>query len=150
MAPWKSVFLYSVVFRVHVSLPVCITFSLSSVAALGVLAVGVKGRYCIEVLHRGVWLFHFVAICAMPSCLSESSKCISTAHARKIWWGAAGARHDCALVVVPCCSQGKPRVLVVQSRLFMTGARDRSGSISMCRFRGKAQRFGHGGNLDML
>ena len=35
------------------------------------------------------------------SCLSKSSKCISTAQARRIWVSAAGACRDCALVVVP-------------------------------------------------
>ena len=35
------------------------------------------------------------------SCLSKSSKCISTAHARKIWVAGAGACRERALVVVP-------------------------------------------------
>ena len=58
---------------------------------------------------------------------------ISTAEARGIWGPAAGAASDCALVVVPRAfsqmvmtfrgSQRKPRVLVVQSRLFVTGER---------------------------
>ena len=34
-------------------------------------------------------------------------------------------------------AQGKPRVLVVSSRLFVTGARDQSGFISKRRFRGR-------------
>ena len=34
-------------------------------------------------------------------------------------------------------AQGKPRALVVQSRPFVTGARDRSGCTSKCRFRGR-------------
>ena len=33
--------------------------------------------------------------------------------------------------------QGKPRVLVVQSRLFVTGAKDRSGFRLRCIFRGR-------------
>ena len=36
------------------------------------------------------------------SCLSKSSKYISTAQAREIWVAAASACRDCALVVVPC------------------------------------------------
>ena len=40
--------------------------------------------------------------------------------------------------------QGKPRVLAVQSRLFVTGARDRSGCTSKCRFRGRCS------TLDMV
>ena len=43
-------------------------------------------------------------------------------------------------------AQGNPPVLVVQSRLFVTGARDRSGLTSKCRFRWQAQHFGHGGD----
>ena len=34
-------------------------------------------------------------------------------------------------------AQGKPRVLVLQSRLFVTGARDRSCFTSKCSFRGR-------------
>lgn len=34
-------------------------------------------------------------------------------------------------------AQGKPSVLVAQSRLFVVGAGDWSGSISMCRYRGR-------------
>ena len=73
------------------------------------------------------------------SCLSKCSKCISTAQARRIWVSTAGASRDCALVVAPNAFSditfrgrhtGKPRALVVQSRLFVTGARDRSGLIS--------------------
>ena len=37
-------------------------------------------------------------------------------------------------------AQGKPRVLVAQSRLFVTGARDRSG------FTSKWEHFGNGGD----
>ena len=37
----------------------------------------------------------------------------------------------------PWQAQGKHRVLVVQSRLFLTGARDRSGVTSKWRFRGR-------------
>ena len=40
-------------------------------------------------------------------------------------------------------AQRKPRACVVPSRLFVTGARDRSGFTSMCRFRGQR----HSGNL---
>ena len=63
----------------------------------------------------------------------------STAQARKICLPAAGASSSCALVVAPCAfshmvvifrgrRNGKPRVLnlVLQSRLFATGARNRS------------------------
>ena len=39
-------------------------------------------------------------------------------------------------------AQGKPRVLVVQSRLFVTGARDRAVTTSKCRFRGRCSTSG--------
>ena len=70
---------------------------------------------------------------------------LSTSQARKIWWSAAGACRDCALVVVPCTcfghgghfswqAQGKPRV-VVFSRLYVIGAWDRA-ALLRCKFRG--------------
>ena len=55
-----------------------------------------------------------------------------------------GASSDCALVVAPCafCGRRKPRVLAQQSRLFVTGARDRSEM----QFSWQVQHFGHGGD----
>ena len=45
-------------------------------------------------------------------------------------------------------AHGKPRALVVQSRPFVTGARDRSGFTSMCRLCGRRSTLhGRGGNL---
>ena len=41
-------------------------------------------------------------IFTVHSCLSKSSTCISTAQARKICVGVAGACRNCALVLVPC------------------------------------------------
>ena len=46
--------------------------------------------------------------------------------------------------------QGKPRALVVPSRLFVTGARDRSGFTSMCRFRGRCSTLDTVVILDVL
>ena len=57
-----------------------------------VLTVIVKHRCLLEV-SRQLFRVH--------SCLSKSSKCISTAQACKIWVCAAGAYRDCALAVVP-------------------------------------------------
>ena len=78
--------------------------------------------------------------------------CISTAQARRIWVFAAGASNDCAPVVVPCAfshmvitfrGRRKGVVLVLQSRLFVTGARGRSCFTSNAVF---VQHFGHGGD----
>ena len=88
-------------------------------------------------------------------CLSESSKCIWTAQAREIWVAGACACRDCALVVVPrafshmvvTCRgrrKGNRVFFVAQSRLFVTGARDRSGFASKRRFRGRCS------TLDMV
>ena len=88
------------------------------------------------------------------SCLSKSSKCISTAQARRIWVAGACACRDRALVVVPRAfwymvitfrgrRKGNLVFLVLQSRLFVAGARDRSCFTSKCSFRGR------GSTLDM-
>ena len=60
-----------------------------------------------------------------------------------------GASNDCALVVAPCASvrifadgDWKHRVLVLQSRLFVTGAMDRSCFTSKCSFRGRRSTLG--------
>ena len=80
----------------------CVCFSpTDSVDTLGVLTVVLSYS---PVSNRGVapgrpansLLF------TVHSCLSKSSKCISTAQARKIWVAAVGACRDCALVVMPC------------------------------------------------
>ena len=63
-----------------------------SVDTLGVLAVLEK-----QLMHRSNSLLFTV-----HSCLSTSSMCISTAQARRICVGTAGASNGCALVVVPC------------------------------------------------
>ena len=66
---------------------------------------------------------HIVASTALftgHSCLSKSWKCISNAPARRIW----GLRSRCGDFSWE--AQGKPRVLVLQSRRFVTGARDRT------------------------
>ena len=123
---------------------VCFLFP-SSVVTLGVLTVGGKHRCLIG----GV--AHPCPANSLPftahSCLPQSSKCISPAQGRRIWVSAAGACRDCALNVVPSTfsdmvvtswqAQGKPRALVIQSRLFVTSARDRSGFKSNCRFHGR-------------
>ena len=44
--------------------------------------------------------------CYLQCIHSRSSKCISTAQARRIRWARAGALRDCALVVVPCAFSG--------------------------------------------
>ena len=99
----------------------------------------------IEVLRIRVRL-KLAASHSKCSCLSKSSKCIPTAQSRKVCLAAAGGCCDCALVVVPCAfsdmvvtfrgRRKETAFLVVQSRLFVTGARDRSGFTSKCRFRG--------------
>ena len=74
------------------------------------------------------------------SLFSTSSMCTSTAQARRIWVSAAGASSDAFSAHGDHFSwqaQGKPRVLVLQSRLFVTGARDRRCLISKCSFRGR-------------
>ena len=80
------------------------------------------------------------------SCLSRSSKCISTVQAFVHCWNQAGVLLDCALVgvhIFGLCghfswqAQGNPRVLVVSNRRFVAGAGDRSNSTSTWRFRGK-------------
>ena len=80
--------------------------------------------------------------------------CISTAQARRIWVAAVGASSDCALVVAPRAfshmvvtfrgREGTPGVLVLESRLLVTGARDRSCFTSKCSFCGRCS------TLDMV
>ena len=65
--------------------------------------------------------------------------CISTAQARQICVGAAGASNDCALVVVPCAF----------SHMVIT-FRDRCKGSELfyfeLQFSWQAQHFGHGGD----
>ena len=75
----------------------------NSAVTLGVLTVVVEDGCPIEVL---------IDVCgqSLPfivhSFTSRSSKCISTAQARRIWWAGAGALRDCALVVLSCTFSG--------------------------------------------
>ena len=90
------------------------------------------------------------------SCLSKSSKCISTAQARRIWGPAAGASDDCALVVVPCAFSHM--VVTFRGRRRETSCFGASKSTFRDRWKGseplyfevqfswQVQHFGHGGD----
>ena len=109
-------------------------FSPNNVHTLGVLTVGVKGRCPIEVLHRGVRLIRCYLQCIHASRNLRSALRLRTltksgglrwvldATALSLW-RRANFRTGWSLSV----AQGKPRVLGVQSRLFVTGARGRNG-----------------------
>ena len=100
-------------------------FSPSSVVTLSV-SYG-KGKGPVENRYVASGRLANSLLFTVRSCLSKSSKCISTAQARKKnWLAAAGAWHDCALIVVifgygdhfSWQAQGKPRALAVQISTF--------------------------------
>ena len=110
---------------------------------LGVLRIVVK-QLCLD--HWGARTSTANSLLfTIHSCLSKQSTCISTAQAREIWGPAVVAssrlRSRCGAARIFAHGgfswqvQGKPCVLVVQCRLFVTGVRDRSGFTSKCRFR---------------
>ena len=125
---------------------------------LGVLTVVIKHRCLIT----GVaWACAASSLLfAVHSCLSKSSKCISTAQACRIWWAGAGACRDCALVVVPCAFLDM--VVIFRGRRRETSRSGGPKSTSRDRCKGserlyfklqtaadlwQAQHFGHGGDL---
>ena len=127
-------------------------FSPSSVDTLRALTVNVKHRCLVEVLHRGVRLTRCYLQCTHASRNRRSAfrlrRLAKSAWARRVLlatalslWCRAHFRTGGHL---SWQAQGKPRAMAVQSRLFVTGARDRSGFTSKCRFRGKCS------TLDMV
>ena len=119
---------------------------------LGVFTAGVK-QLCLDRWGARACAANSLLL-TVHSCLSTSSKCISTAQASKIRVPAAGASGDCALVVSRAHFRTWWSLFVAgareascfggPSRLFVTGARDRSGCTSKCRFRGRCS------TLDMV
>ena len=73
-------------------------YSPNSVVTLRGLSVGVKGQCLIKVSRIRVRPIRCYLQYIIFMRLSKSSKCISTAQARKIWLAGAGACRDCALV----------------------------------------------------
>ena len=110
---------------------------------LGVLTVAVKHWCLIGGVARACAASSLLF--TVQSFLSKSSKCISGSQNLGGWSGRLSRpRSRCGAVRIfghgghfSWQAQGKSHVLVVQSRLFVTGARDRTGVTLKCRFRGR-------------